>query len=80
MPLWSSVKLVQKSHQGNLAFEMIGGNLGCFPLCQQFRKFGSELSGKVRFSFFQPEYLEFPGGGPEIPVRIMFRQKFPVPF
>ena len=48
--------------------------IGCFPLCQRFRRFRLEFKWKGPFRF-----LLTSGGGPHISVGI-FRPKFTVPF
>ena len=54
--------------------------LGCFPLCQRFRKFRSEIKWKGPFRFLPTGIFGItPGGGPLISVGI-FRPKFAVPF
>ena len=54
--------------------------LGCFPLCQRFRKFRLEFKWKGPF-WFRPTGIFgiTSGGGPLISVGI-FRSKFAVPF
>ena len=55
-------------------------NVGCFPLCQRFRKFRSEFKWKGSFRFLLTGIFGItPGGGPHISVGI-FRPKFAVPF
>ena len=56
------------------------GLLGCFPLCQRFRKFRSEFKWKGPFRFLPTGIFGITfGGGPLISVGI-FRSKFAVPF
>ena len=58
----------------------IAGNIGCFSLCQRFRKFRSEIKWKGPFRFLPTGIFGItPGGGPLILVGI-FRPKFGVPF
>ena len=53
---------------------------GCFPLCQRFRKFLSEIKWKGPFRFLLTGIFGITsGGGPLISVGI-FRPKFAVPF
>ena len=55
-------------------------HLGCFPLCQRFRKFRSEFKWKGPFRFLPTGIFGITsGGGPLISVGI-FRSKFTVPF
>ena len=55
-------------------------NLGCFPLCQRFRKFRSKLKWKGSFPFLLTGIFRITsGGGPHISVGI-FWPKFAVPF
>ena len=54
--------------------------VGCFPLCQRFRKFRLEFKWKSPFRFLLTEIFgNTSGGGPLISVGI-FRPKFVVPF
>ena len=54
--------------------------MGCFPLCQRFRKFRSEFKWKGLFRFLPTGIFGITsGGGPLISVGI-FRPKFAVPF
>ena len=54
--------------------------MGCFPLCQRFRKFRSEFKWKGPFQFLPTGIFGITsGGGPLISVGI-FRSKFAVPF
>ena len=54
--------------------------LRCFPLCQRFRKFRSEIKWKGPFRFLPTGIFgNTSGGGPLISVGI-FRPKFAVPF
>ena len=56
------------------------GHIGCFPLCQRFRKFRLEFKWKSPFRFLQTGIFGInSGGGPLISVGI-FRPKFVVPF
>ena len=53
---------------------------GCFPLCQRFRKFRSEIKWNGQFRFLPTGIFGITsGGGPLISVGI-FRPKFAVPF
>ena len=55
-------------------------NLGCFPLCQRFRKFRLEFKWKGPFRFLLTGIFGITsGGGPHFSVGI-FRSKFAVPF
>ena len=59
---------------------MMFPELGCFPLCQRFRKFRSEFKWKGPFRFLPTGIFGITsGGGPLISVGI-FRSKFAVPF
>ena len=54
--------------------------VGCFPLCQRFRKFRLEFKWKGPFRFLLTGIFGITcGGGPHISVGI-FRPKFAVPF
>ena len=54
--------------------------MGCFPLCQRFRKFRLEFKWKGPFRFLLTGIFGITsGGGPHISVGI-FRPKFAVPF
>ena len=56
------------------------GDIGCFPLCQRFRKFRLEFKWKGPFRFLLTGIFGITsGGGPHISVGI-FRPKFAVPF
>ena len=53
--------------------------IGCFPLCQRFRKFRSEYKWKGQFRFLLSGIFRITsGGGPLISVEIC-RQKFAIP-
>ena len=55
-------------------------HVGCFPLCQRFRKFRLEFKWKGPFRFLPTGIFGITsGGGPLISVGI-FRSKFAVPF
>ena len=57
-----------------------GGEYGCFPFCQRFRKFRSEFKWKGSFRFLLTGIFRVTsGGGPHISVGI-FQTKFAVPF
>ena len=52
------------------------GHIGCFPLCQRFRKFRSQFKWKGSFRFLLTGIFGITsGGGPHISVGI-FRPKF----
>ena len=64
----NSMKLIRLKH------------VGCFPLCQRFRKFRSKFKWKGSFRFLPTGIFGITsGGGPLISVGI-FRSKFAVPF
>ena len=62
------------------ASNWLGKIYGCYPLCQRFRKFRSEIKWKGPFRFLPTGIFgTTSGGGPLISVGI-FRPKFAVPF
>ena len=72
----SSVELLRVAHR----VITLSGDIGCFPLCQRFRKFRSEIKWKGPFRFLLTGIFGITsGGGPDIPVGIS-RPKFTVPF
>ena len=67
----------QPGHHKNLEKMAI---IGCFPLCQRFRKFRSEFKWKGLFRFLPTGIFGITsGGGPLISVGT-FQPKFAVPF
>ena len=84
VPLYSSPYIIAGSRRArNLVctpYLDFGGNLGCFPLCQRFRKFRLEFKWKGPFWFLLTGIFGITSGGdPHISVGI-FRPKFTVPF